>query len=247
MKRNILLVAFVVFLFTGGLMISYAQQESEPARAIKGYPIITPEGKEWEMEYKATAKQKIATVLLEDFEEPGEWTAQVSRDFGTVSIMTREGAPKALKALGEKNKYVLGIKALFYRRGPAVITIKPIREIKIPGITKYIKVWVVGRNYRHTLKILVRDFLGQLHEVTVGQLTHIGWKQMEVYIPEQIPQENYKLAEERGLTFEGFVIYCDMTDIVPGRPFYIYFDYLTADTDLFVEYHRDVDDMIDNW
>lgn len=220
------------------------QQTEETAEYLRGFRIL---GEPTEAEIKDTAKQMIQPVLVEDFEVPGDWEVQISRDFGVVSFMNRDGFPKALADIKDRNNKVFGVKVTFFKRGPAEILIKPVRQIKIPGITKKLKLWVVGRNYTHTLKFVVRDYLGREKEVTVGKINFSGWKLLEVNIPEFIEQENYKVSEERGISLTGIKIVCDMTDIVPGRPFYIYFDYLTAETDLFVEKFREIDDMSDLW
>ncbi len=220
------------------------EQTEEESEYIKGFKIL---GEPSEAEIKDTAKQMIQPVLVEDFETPGDWEATISRDFGVVSFMTRDGYPKALGDIKDRNSKVLGVKVDFFKRGPAEIFVKSVRPIKIPGITKKLKFWVVGRNYIHTLKIVVKDYLGREKEVTVGKLNFSGWKLLEVNIPDFIEQEDYKVSTERGLMFVGFRILCDMGDIVPGRTFYIYFDYMTADTDLFVEKFREVDDMVDLW
>ena len=255
MKRILVLVVGLVLILAG---YSFAQQvqnnqavqqqsqqtEEGQSEYLKGFKIL---GEPTESEIKDTAKQMIQPVLVEDFEVPGDWEAKMSRDYGVVSFMTRDGYPKALADIKDKNNKVFGVKVQFFKRGPAEILVKPVRDIKIPGITKKIKFWVVGRNYTHTLRILVKDYLGREKEITVGKLNFSGWKLMEVNIPDFIEQEDYKVSEERGLTLSGIKISCDMTDIVPGRTFYIYFDYIIAETDLFVEKFREVDDMVDAW
>lgn len=251
MKVKSFLVGVIILVFL--VSISYSQQagqqeqqaqQEETSEYLKGFKIL---GEPTEAEIKDTAKQMIQPVLVEDFEVPGDWEARMSRDFGVISFMTRDGFPKALADLKDKNNKVLGVKVNFFKRGPAEIVVRPVRQIKIPGITKKIKFWVVGRNYTHTLKIMVKDYLGREKEVTIGKLNFSGWKPVEVNIPEFIEQEDYKVSEERGLTLSGIKIVCDMNDIVPGRPFYIYFDYMVAETDLFVEKFREVDDMVDLW
>ncbi|MCS7298366.1 MAG: flagellar filament outer layer protein FlaA [Spirochaetia bacterium] len=254
MKRiTILILAFSLFFGVGGYSQQgqnnqqnqqQTQQTEESAEYLKGFKIL---GEPTEAEIKDTAKQMIQPVLVEDFEVPGDWEVQISRDFGVVSFMNRDGFPKALADIKDKNNKVFGVKINFFKRGPAEILIRPVRQIKIPGITKKLKLWVVGRNYTHTLRVVVRDYLGREKEVTIGKINFSGWKLLEVNIPEFIEQENYKVSEERGLSLTGIKIVCDMTDIVPGRPFYIYFDYLTAETDLFVEKFREIDDMSDLW
>ncbi|MGA2141584.1 MAG: flagellar filament outer layer protein FlaA [Brevinematales bacterium] len=193
---------------------------------------------------KTTATELVQTLLIEDFEEAGEWSAFMPRDFGIATAMRREGGPKDL--VSDKNKYVLGIKVEFMKRDWSWVSIIPARPIKIKGITKTVSIWVVGRNFKHTLFLVLKDYLENTKFLRADKMIWVGWKQVNINIPDTIDQENYKVSEERGITFIGFRIEFDPDDQL-GRPFYTYFDYMTADTDLFSEKNQNPDDMIDNW
>ncbi|OHD56264.1 MAG: hypothetical protein A2Y33_00405 [Spirochaetes bacterium GWF1_51_8] len=188
--------------------------------------------------------QLLQRFLVEDFESAGEWSSFMPRDYGVTMAMLREGGP--MKVTNDANKYVLGVKTEFMKRDWGWMTITPPKPIKIPGITKALNVWVVGRNYKHKMLIILRDFLGRMKFVDVEKLIWTGWKMVTIQIPLTIEQDNYKITEERGITFLGFRIDFDPEDIL-GTPFYIYFDYLTADTDVFTEVNQNPDDMWDNW
>ncbi len=193
---------------------------------------------------KTVANELVQTVLVEDFETAGEWSAFIPRDYGIAMAMRREGSPKDLAS--DKNKYVLGIKVDFMKRDWSWVSIVPAKPIKIKGITKTLSIWVVGRNYKHTLSVVLKDYLDREKYVKSERLIWVGWKQVNINIPDTIEQENYKITEDRGLTFLGFRIDFDPDDML-GRPFYTYFDYFTADTDLFSESKQNPDDMMDNW
>ncbi len=242
MLRKLFTASIIIAVFTG---YGVSQQVQDNPSKLQGYQVQSEQPTE--TPDKDTAEQLVYTILLDDFERAGEWHAEIPIDFGTALAMRREGCPKQLQKLGDKNRYVLGVKFQFVRRGFAWATIMPPKEIKIPGITKSISLWVVGRNYKHTLKIIIRDLLGRLQYLTVGRLTHTGWKLMIVNIPDTVIQDNYKVSEDRGISFVGLVIEFDPEDISTRKPFYVYFDYLTAKSDLFVERFQNPDDMVDNW
>ncbi len=193
---------------------------------------------------KKVATELVQTLLVDDFEEAGEWAAYMPRDYGVAIAMRREGGPKDL--VSDKNKYVLGIKVEFMKRDWSWVSITPARPIKIKGITKTISLWVVGRNFKHTLFLVLKDYLDNVKFLKAEKLIWVGWKQVNINIPDTIDQENYKITEDRGITFLGFRIEFDPDDLL-GRPYFTYFDYLTADTDLFSEKNQNPDDMLDNW
>ncbi len=193
---------------------------------------------------KRVATELVQTLLVDDFEMAGEWAAFIPRDFGIATAIRREGAPRDLAS--ERNKYVLGVRVEFMKRDWSWVSITPVRPIKIKGLTKTLSCWVVGRNYRHTLFFVIRDYLERTRFVRAEKMIWVGWKKVNVNIPDTIEQENYKVSEERGITFIGFRIDFEPDDML-GRPFYSYYDYLTADTDLFTERNQNPDDMLDNW
>ena len=45
------------------------------------------------------------------------------------------------------------------------------------------------------------------------EMRWVGWKQVKIIIPDTIQQENYKVTEERGITFLAFEIYFAPEDI----------------------------------
>jgi len=193
---------------------------------------------------KKVATELVQTLLVDDFETAGEWSAFMPRDYGVAIAMRRDGAPRDLYS--EKNKYVLGVKVEFMKRDWSWASVMPAKPIKIKGITKMVSVWVVGRNYKHTLSLVLRDFMDNVKYIRAEKMIWIGWKQVNINIPDTIQQDNYKISEDRGITFLGFRFDFDPDDIY-GRPFYTYFDYLTADADLFSERNQNPDDMLDNW
>ena len=204
------------------------------------------------------AQQNLKEVSVEKFEREGFWRSTMSPDNGYTMTRLFRGSPLGKEPLPEEEGMdipdvnVLGTRVDFLRRGFTSFTVYPIRPIPIEGITKTVSVWVVGRNFNHTLVLLLEDFFGRPFELTMGRLNHQGWKRLTVAIPPQaedgfngIVQRNYHYSNHMGLKIRGFRV--DVDPWAAYGSYYIYFDDLRAVTDLFAENNRDPDDMLDNW
>jgi hypothetical protein len=204
------------------------------------------------------AQQQLKEISVDKFEHDGYWRSSMSTDEGYTTTRLFSGAPQNKEPLEEEeglnipDRYVLGTKVDFLRRGYSSFTITPTRPIPIEGITKTISLWVVGRNYNHELKILLQDYFGRPFELYVGKLNFQGWKKLTVAVPPQaadgingIVQRNYHYNNQLGIKITGFRVDCDPMETYGS--YYIYFDDLRAVTDLFAENNRDVDDMADAW
>lgn len=211
-----------------------------------------------------TAQQKLKEVSVDKFEEEGFWVPMMSPDSGFITDRLFIGGPagKANDPLPDErlinidNKiadtHVLGVRVEFLHRGYTTFTVLAKKPIPIEGITKTISVWVVGRNYNNTLKIILADFFGRQYELPLGSLNFQGWKKLTVAIPPQsfdgtsgIVQRNFHYASHMGVKVVGFKVECDPMEAY--GTYYIYFDDLRAVTDLFAEDNRDPDDMSDSW
>jgi len=204
-----------------------------------------------------SAQQNLEDITITKFEDAGFWFATIPRDQGIISWRRLEGEPIARANLDAermkneealnipKGKYVLGVRVDFYKRGMNAFNIYPMRPLAIEGIAKTISVWVIGRNFNHTLKIILSDYFGRTQALTLGKLNFTGWKRMTVAIPPGIVQTDYHYVNNNGLKFIGFVVECDLLE-TRGR-FYLYFDDMSAVTDLFLESNLDRDDMEDIW
>lgn len=156
--------------------------------------------------------------------------------------------PISATATTNVNKFVLGVRVEFMKRGYNWFTLKPPMPIKIPGITKSISVYVVGRGFNHWLWLMVRDFNGDKRYLSAMRpLTHSGWRKIMFPIKPNIVQEGFKVTDPRkvGLTFDGFLVKCDPME-ARGK-YYIYFDLLIAQVNLYFEFNKDEDDMRDYW
>jgi hypothetical protein len=202
---------------------------------------------------KDQAQQYLGEVSVSKFEDVAFWGTAMSLDDGIVMLRRFEGAPAGKKpmegeeqaGIKEQDKFVLGAKMQFFRRGAGSVAIFPVRPIPIEGISKTISVWVVGRNYNHVLKAVVTDYFNQRHEITLGKLNFMGWKQLTAAVPPVIVQDEYHFSGERGIKLVGFKIEFDLQERYGS--YYVYLDDARAVSDLFSEVYRDTDDMKDGW
>jgi hypothetical protein len=213
---------------------------------VAGEPDATKIGKD-------QAQQLLTEISVDKLEDAAYWYAAMPLDMGVAQAKRLAGSPAGKQpiagetaiSLKEDDKYALGVKVSFFRRGASYFSVHPERPITVAGIVKTVSVWVVGRNFNHTLKLLFDDYRGQTQELTVGTLNFIGWKKLTVAIPPSILQTEYHYTYKSGIRITGLRIECDPMDSF--GTFYVYFDDMRAVTDLFGESKRDTDDMSDGW
>ncbi len=238
------LIVMVIFLFSGFFL--FGQSKTTTVSENTGGPDPAVIGVD-------TAQQKLKEISISKFEDAGFWKVEMDRDAGIITLRKLPGGPLDRKPIPDEeklglagnDKFVLGVKVQFYRRGNVTFFIKPERPLPVEGITKTLSLWVVGRNTSHTLKVLISDQFGHKAAITMGKLNFTGWKKMVVAIPTTIVQRDYHYMNKQGIKIDGFEIVCDPAETYGS--YYIYLDDLRAVTDLFSEETRDVDDMMDNW
>jgi hypothetical protein len=202
---------------------------------------------------KDQAQQLLKEVSVDKFEDAAFWVVGMPLDMGIASAKRLQGSPSGKQpipdeaALGikEDDKYVLGVKVSFFHRGASFFVVRPENPIPVEGIVKTLSVWVVGRNFNHSLKVLFTDYNGQEQSLTIGTLNFVGWKKLTVAIPPSILQSEYHFTYHSGIRITGLEIDTDPLDSY--GTYYVYFDDLRAVTDLFGESKRDTDDMSDGW
>jgi len=205
-----------------------------------------------------SAQQYLKEVSVEKFEREGFWRSSMSGDDGYTTTRLFNGSPAGKQVLPDEeglniqDKFVIGTRVDFIHRGYTSFTLYPIRPIPIEGITKTVSVWAAGRNYNHTLVLLLEDFFGRPFELYVGKLNFQGWKKLTVAIPPQaedglngIVQRNYHYNNNLGIKITGLRVDVDPWEAYGN--YYVYFDDLRAVTDLFAEDNRDADDLPDGW
>jgi hypothetical protein len=105
--------------------------------------------------------------------------------------------------------------------------------IELVGKTQYIDVWVWGAGYDYNLEIQLEDFRGQQYNLHVANLEYLGWRNVRVEIPSYIPQEQNYAPRIKPLKFLRFKIVAN--PMAREKNFYVYFDYMQALTDRYVE------------
>jgi hypothetical protein len=198
---------------------------------------------------------------LNDFENCEDWRAISTCPLEETKIRKMDGKPVKMEAgkvtpllakteLEEKDKnlvhddkFVLGVKTYFIERGYDRVEVFPPNEYIIRGKAKEMRVWALGRKFRHTLFMKLRDYKGTIHKIKVGRLDFWGWKEMKVIIPGWLPQSTRYAMLDKNLRFVSFFVESDHYEI-PGT-FYFYLDNLRVRTDL-SEYTGDRS-IKDNW
>lgn len=204
-----------------------------------------------------SARQSLKEVSLDLFEREASWNVYMPVDDGIITSRLFDGSPAGKEALpsnvleGQDDSKVLGVRVDFMHRGHQSFYIKSVRPIPIEGVTKTVSLWVAGRNYNHTMTMLVQDFFGNNFELYVGKLNFSGWKKLTVAVPPSpdgvhgIVQADARFGDHPGLRIIGFRIDCD--PMQAAGSYYLYMDDLRAVTDLYAMENRDKDDMQDNW
>ncbi len=200
-----------------------------------------------------SAQQRLKEISVSKFEDPGFWRVAIPSDHGIIIHRRFEGNPQDKQAIAaeadvgikEADQYVLGLKVEYYNRVSTSISIESMRPLAVPGITKTLSMWVVGRNFNHVLKVVIQDIFGRKAYIPLGKLNFSGWKKMTVAIPPTVQQRNVHYNNLVGIKILGFVLEPDMLQTIGS--YFLYMDDLRVVTDLFAEENRDADDIADNW
>jgi hypothetical protein len=200
-----------------------------------------------------TAVQALKEVMVSRFEDPGLWQVSMPLDEGLIEERGIPGGPPGVQPLPGQaqagivipDTTVLGVKVTFFRRGFDQFSIVPIRPLPVEGVVKTLSVWVVGRNQNHVLDVVVRGMDGSVAELPMGKLNFIGWKQLTVPIPPSVVQTDYHYSSRSGIEVLGFVVKADPLEAY--GTYYVYFDDLTAVTDLFSQQTSSPNNPSDGW
>lgn len=218
---------------------------------------------------QTTPKKKLDGLVvdwLNDFENCEDWRAISTSPLGETKIRKIPGKPRPVNSEGKfvneegqpgefkdsvtdesgiehKNEYVLGVKTYFMDRGFDRVEIFPPNEYIIRGKAREVKVWALGRKFRHTLYVKFRDYTGRLHKIKIGRLDFWGWKEMSVIVPGWLPQSASYAVLDMNLHFVSFFVESDRFER-PGT-FYFYLDQFRVITDL-SEFTGD-ENIKDNW
>jgi hypothetical protein len=232
-----ILLLFLVVLI-GDLQIKVNAQEADANADVE------------EVAAPTTAPKKVQDGLVEDwmndFEDAEDWRASATCPLGDTKIRKIPGKPTKVQEDGSvkpvqveltdengithSDKFVLGVKSYFFDRGFDRVEVFPPNEYIIRGKAKEVKVWVLGRKFRHTLYVKLRDWRGKLHKIKIGRLDFWGWREMSVVVPGWLPQNPSYAMLDKNLHFVSFFVESDKFEI-PGT-FYFYLDNFRIITDL---------------
>jgi hypothetical protein len=132
-----------------------------------------------------------------------------------------------------------GINGRFDRQGYNWIDVYPVLktapdnpyEIPIPGRVHNMDMWVWGANLKFYIEIYVRDYMGVIHALKLGDVSYAGWRNLKVDVPTTIRQSRRILPSYAGLQFVKFRIWTQPVEKVDN--FYIYFKQFKVLTDMF--------------
>ena len=184
--------------------------------------------------------------MLENFEEAEDWSARSTTPLGETKLrkIVQRGPIMAADnpdeqptsgpdgdqcnvndpACAKTPNHILGVKTYFENRGFDRVELKPPHEFIIKGKARQFSVWVLGRRYRHTLSVKLRDYRGKLHKLRLGRLDFFGWRKMTVTVPGWLPQSTRFALIDKNLHFVSLYVTSDVHE-VPGN-FYFYVDNL---------------------
>lgn len=188
-------------------------------------------------------KENLQDYILNDFEAAEDWRAFATSPLGdtkirkTVQIESPVRSKDGLTKFEEKQffpaggsvNHFLGVKTYFKDRGFDRVEVKPPHEYIVKGIGRQISLWVLGRKFRHSLYVKLRDYRGKLHKLRVGRLDFLGWKRMQITIPGWLPQSTRYSQFDKNLHFVSLFVESDKNDV--GGTFYFYLDAMVMKVD----------------
>jgi hypothetical protein len=137
-----------------------------------------------------------------------------------------KGGPTAIRggdAASAQNDRSLAVAMLFDRKEYNWVDIIPGTkdkrvELPLPGRVKMIDIWVWSGNFNYYLEAFVRDYRGVVYTIPMGDLSFVGWKNLRISVPDNIPQAKKYLPRNQPLSFVKFRIWTRPSEVVvvPG-------------------------------
>ncbi|GIX41496.1 MAG: endoflagellar filament sheath protein [Leptospiraceae bacterium] len=189
------------------------------------------------------SQSPLVQIDLEDFEEAEDWYAKSTTPLGetkTLKLVQRgeiratddenmrppEGEALSVEVDPNNPNHILGVKTYFVDRGFDRVEVKPPHPYVLKGKVRQFSIWVLGRNYRHTMYLKVRDYRGRFHKIRLGRLDFFGWRKFTVAVPGWIPQSTRFALLDKNLQFLSIFVVSDVHEV--GGEFYFYVDGLKA-------------------
>lgn len=236
MKRSIISLLVLMIIFTVSITL-YGQAQpgaNQPAPANTNPNVQTAPG------------SNLILLTLEDFEEAEDWRAYATSPLGdtkSTKMVQRgeiravddentrppEGEALSVASDADNPNHILGVKTYFNNRGFDRVEIKPPHEFVIRGKARQFSVWVLGRKFRHSMGIKLRDYRGKIHKLNLGRLDFFGWRKLVITVPGWLPQSTRYSMLDKNLHFVSLYVTSDYHE-VPGT-FYFYVDGLKTMVD----------------
>jgi hypothetical protein len=217
------------------LLLSYGLFSQQPAEQTT-QPIQPPR-------QDVSSESPLVQIDLEDFEEAEDWHAKATSPLGetkTLKLVQRgeiratddenmrppEGEALSVEVDPNNPNHILGVKTYFVNRGFDRVEVKPPHPYVLKGKVRQFSIWVLGRNYRHTMYLKIRDYRGGIHKIRLGRLDFFGWRKFTVAVPGWIPQSTRFALIDKNLQFISIFVVSDVHEV--GGEFYFYVDGLKA-------------------
>jgi len=184
-------------------------------------------------------------ISLEKFENSEDWRALATCPLGETKILKTLQKGKMHDVFSENIKplddeipksgsnYVLGVKTYFCEQGFDRVEISPPHEYILTGKPRQFSLWVLGRNFNHTLFIKLKDYRGKIHKLRMGRLNFFGWRKITITVPGWLPQSSrYELLHNRLHFVSVFVVARPWKSPTGDDHSAIYYAYLRSDRSL---------------
>lgn len=191
-----------------------------------------------ETTYGKKKMSHIVSKIWYNFEEgdPSDFDCATSA-FGIkekTGVARVDFVPSGLGESRQDSKQSLHIWTAFERKGYNWIDIFPKDDNRsFPGIVKSFDMWVWGANFLYNLELVLEDYRGYVHSLSMGDLQYFGWRNKNIVMPTTIPQEDPYAPRMKGLRFKKWRIYSTPNERVDR--FDCFFDFFKIVTDNYRE------------
>jgi hypothetical protein len=201
-------------------------------------------------------KKGLQERSLERFEEAEDWRAKATCPLGETKTLKTLQKGKMEDVYDEnivpepedvpqgKLNHILGVKTYFCESGFDRVEVSPPHEYILDGKPRQFSIWVLGRNYRHTFYIKLRDYRDKIHKLRMGRLNFFGWRKLTITVPGWLPQSSRFALIDKRLHFVSFFVVADTHETI--GTFYFYIDNLRYSTDV-SESQYPGSEIKDNW
>ena len=162
--------------------------------------------------------QDLYLEVMEDFENAEDWSVQSTSPIGDTKIMKlvqwgeirstgdEDIVPPSEEAYSlnqspDNPNHILGVKSFFGYHGNDRVEFRPPHAYFIKGKAKQFSIWALGRGFRHSLYIKLRDYRNKIHKLHMGNLNYRGWRKLTAVVPGWLPQDTRQESFGKYLSF----------------------------------------------